>query len=54
MSNTNDYLKIKCDESNTKEIIAEFEEIVKHFSNKYNVELEKVVNKNVYYIIGIK
>lgn len=54
MSNTNDYLKIKCDESNTKEMVEEFEKIVKHFADKYNVELEKVANKNVYYIIGIK
>ncbi|QOG11695.1 hypothetical protein [Arcobacter sp. FWKO B] len=54
MSNTNNYLKIKCDESNSAEFVKEFDEIVEHFSNKYNVEVQKVANKNVYYIIGTK
>ncbi|MEJ5168047.1 MAG: hypothetical protein WHU93_02685 [Arcobacteraceae bacterium] len=54
MSNTSNYLKIKSDESSSQELINEFTEIVKHFADKYNLELQKVSNKQVYYIIGTK
>lgn len=53
MSNNKDNLKIKCDENDAKEIIEEFTTLVNHFSEKYNVELEKVEGKELYYIIGV-
>jgi hypothetical protein len=53
ISNTVDYFKIKCDtEHETAELIKEFTEEVLHWANKYHVELKKVENKDVYYIIG--
>jgi hypothetical protein len=51
MSNSNDYLKIKCD-SKEEEEIAAFEDIVKHWSEKYKIELQKVDGKHTYYILG--
>ncbi len=53
LSNTEPYFKIKCDsEHESPEIIEEFTQEVKHWSEKYDVELQKVNNKDVYYIIG--
>jgi len=54
LSNSVDYFKIKCEQTNSENFIKEFREIVEHFANKYNVTLEKVVNKEVYYIKGIQ
>ena len=55
LSNSVPHFKIKCDAANdSQEIIQEFTDEVKHWANKYNVELQKVDNKDVYYIIGIK
>ena len=54
LSNSVDYFKIKCEQTNSENIVKEFTEIVEHFANKYNVTLEKVANKEVYYIIGVK
>ena len=53
LSNTKEYFKIKCDPSNDNGIVEEFTNELSHWSTKYNVMLEKVENKNVYYIIGI-
>lgn len=53
-SNTTDYLKIKCDEHDADEILEEFHEEVAHWSNKYNVEVERIDNRPVYYILGKK
>ncbi len=53
MSNSNDYLKIKCDSHDAEEISA-FVEIVNHWSEKYKVDLQKVEGKNTYYILGHK
>ncbi|CAI8237133.1 MAG: hypothetical protein ABF301_07600 [Sulfurovum sp.] len=53
LSNKTDYLKIKCDENDAEEIIEEFHEEVKHWSDKYNVKLEKLDGKPIYYILGI-
>ena len=53
LSNSKPYLKIKCDPANNDEIIEEFTTQLKHWSDKYHVTLEKVDNKNVYYILGI-
>ncbi len=53
MSNSHDYLKIKCDSHDEEEIKA-FEDIVKHWSQKYKVDIQKVEGKNTYYILGHK
>ena len=53
LSNKTDYLKIKCDENDAEEILEEFHEEVSHWSNKYNVKLEKLDGKPIYYILGI-
>jgi len=52
LSNSSNYLKIKCDENDASEIIEEFHEEVSHWANKYNVNLQKLDNKPVYYILG--
>ncbi|WP_457606734.1 hypothetical protein [Nitratifractor sp.] len=51
LSNSKDYLKIKCDSDQPEEIAA-FEDLVKHWSEKYKVTVEKVEGKNTYYILG--
>ena len=52
LSNTTNYLKIKCDENDSKEILEEFHNEVLHWANKYNVKLQKLDNKPIYYILG--
>ena len=52
LSNSHNYLKIKCGEDATKENVEGFTELVKHWQNKYNLTLEKVKNKNTYYFLG--
>ncbi len=52
LSNKTDYLKIKCDENDAEEILKEFHDEVSHWANKYNVKLEKMDNKPIYYILG--
>jgi len=51
LSNSKDYLKVKTD-SNVPEEIEAFREILKHWSEKYKVALEKVEGKETYYILG--
>lgn len=51
MSNTNDCFKIKID-SKSPEIAQEAHEKIKHFSEKYKVKVDKLENKNTYYIVG--
>ncbi|NPA27484.1 MAG: hypothetical protein GXN91_00335 [Epsilonproteobacteria bacterium] len=51
MSNSKSYLKIKLPEENSDKV-EEFEEIVKHWADKYKIKLEKVEGKNTYYILG--
>ncbi len=51
MSNSQPYLKIKSNSKVPLEI-EEFNEIVNAWATKYKVELQKVENKNTYYIIG--
>ena len=53
LSNKTDYLKIKCDENDAEEILEEFHEEVKHWSEKYNVELKQLDAKPIYYILGV-
>jgi len=51
MSNSNPYLKIKSNSKDPLEI-EKFNEIVNAWATKYKVELQKVENKNTYYILG--
>lgn len=51
MSNSNDCFKIKID-TPSPEMAQEAHEKVKHFSEKYKVKVEKLNNKNTYYIVG--
>jgi len=51
LSNSNDYFKIKI-ESKTPEIAQEAHEKVKRFSDKFKVDIDKLDNKETYYIIG--
>ena len=53
LSNKTDLLKIKCDENDAEEILKEFHDEVKHWANKYHVELEKLDAKPIYYIKGM-
>ena len=53
LSNKSDYLKIKCDENDAEAILEEFHTEVKHWSDKYNVELQKIDDRAIYYIIGV-
>ena len=54
MSNSEDHLKIKCDEDIGADNLSAFTELVKHWADKYKLELKQVDNKNTYYIIGQK
>lgn len=52
MSNSEDHLKIKCDEDTGADNLSAFTALVKHWAEKYKLELKQVENKNTYYIIG--
>lgn len=54
MSNSVNYLKIKCNEDIDADNLSAFTNLVKHWADKYKLELEQVDNKNTYYIIGHK
>jgi uncharacterized protein YerC len=54
LSNSESYFKIKCDNNDSNEIIQEFKNELQHWSEKYDINLQKVDNKEVYYIIGKK
>lgn len=51
-SNKTEYLKIKCDENDAEEILEEFHEEVAHWSNKYDVAVQQLNDKPIYYILG--
>jgi len=53
LSNSNDYFKIKI-ESNSESLVDEAHEKIKHFCEKYRVNIEKLENKDTYYILGFK
>ena len=53
LSNKTDFFKIKCDENDSKEIIEEFHDAVWKWAEKYNVELERLDKKPIYYILGV-
>lgn len=52
MSNSEDYFKIKCHEDSSADNLSAFNELVSHWAQKYKIELQEVVDKNTYYIIG--
>jgi hypothetical protein len=52
LSNKESYFKIKCDNIEIEELEKEFLDEVKHWSDKYHVELRQLDNKNIFYIIG--
>ncbi|HEY9203131.1 MAG TPA: hypothetical protein VIM82_02250 [Sulfurimonas sp.] len=51
MSNSNDFFKIKV-EAPSPELAEEAHEKIQHFSEKYKVAINKLENKNTYYILG--
>jgi len=52
MSNSENHLKIKCDEDSSADNLSAFTALVKHWSDKYKLELKQVGSHNTYYIIG--
>ncbi|CAA6799564.1 MAG: Unknown protein [uncultured Sulfurovum sp.] len=52
LSNSKDVFKIKGSEETSKEIQAEFTELIKHWSTKYKITTEQVGKKPTYYILG--
>ena len=53
LSNSNDYFKIKV-ESRTPEVAQEAHEKITRFSDKFKVKLNKLENKETYYILGFE
>ncbi len=51
LSSSRDYFKIKNDATG-KEMVDEVNEIIKKWSAKYKIELEKVDGKDTYYVLG--
>ncbi len=52
LSSTKDYFKIK-NEGKTEEEVEAVNEIIQKWANKYKVKLQKVENKETYYILGV-
>ena len=52
MSNSEDHLKIKCEEDTGADNVSAFTALVKHWADKYKLDLKQVPNKNTYYILG--
>jgi hypothetical protein len=53
LSSTKDFFKIKND-AKGEEMIAEVNEMIIHWSEKFKIEIEKVPGKDTYYILGYK
>ncbi len=53
LSSNKDYFKIK-NEATGAELIDEVNEMISKWAAKYKITLEKVPNKNTYYVIGYK
>ena len=51
LSNSEDYFKIKV-EASSPELALEAHEKIKHFSEKFKVTIQKLENKETYYIKG--
>ena len=52
MSNSENHLKIKCNEDSSADNLSAFTALVTHWADKYKLNLQQVANKNTYYIIG--
>ena len=52
MSNSEKYLKIKCQEDTSADNLSAFTALVEHWADKYKLNLRQVVGKNTYYILG--
>lgn len=53
LSSNKDYFKIK-NEAQGSEMVDEVNEMIANWSKKYKITLEKVPNKNTYYVLGYK
>ncbi len=53
LSNSVPHLKIKCNADSTADNLSAFQALVKHWAEKYKLELQEV-NPYTYYIIGQK
>ena len=53
MSNSEDYFKVKVD-AISEELADEAHEKIKHFGDKFKVKLNKLDNKETYYILGFE
>ncbi len=51
LSNSESYFKIKV-EASSPELALDAHEKIKHFSDKFKVDIKKLDNKETYYIIG--
>jgi len=52
MSNSKDYLKIKCNEDSSADNLSAFTNLVTHWADKYKLDLKQVDKTNTYYILG--
>lgn len=52
LSNSNDYLKIKCTDAFSKDGLNEFHKRVEQWASKHKIDIERVPSKDVYYILG--
>ena len=53
LSSNKEYFKIK-NEAQGAEMVDEVNEMIAKWSDKYKITLEKVPNKNTYYVLGYK
>ena len=53
LSNSKDFFKIKI-ESKTEEVALDAHKKVQRFSDKFKIKIEKLENKETYYIIGFE
>jgi len=51
LSSNQDYFKIK-NEAKGEEMVKEVNEIIKRWSEKFKIDIEKVDGKNTYYVLG--
>ncbi len=54
LSNSKDYLKIKIRSISSMTQPSHINEIIHNWATKYKIELQKVKNKDTYYIVGAK
>ena len=53
MSNSESYLKIKCNEDISADNLSAFTTLVLHWAEKYKLNLKQLAHKNTYYLIGL-